>query len=337
MPADAATLRSHRLLLQAALAGPDGAAAAWRQWSGDFGLDHVGGEAYWILPCVHRNLARIDEPLPDRARLAGVYKQARMRRALARPRLLDLMGALTLNDCRPMPGPLLALGLDDEGAAIPVDGTDLLVPVGRLDVASAVLSSRGWRPLRPPPPMELRAFFASCRYRHSQGGDVTLRWRPFGPDAALGHDVAIWERARAARAGAAYPELPHAGDRLLMANRCDSLLKLCMVLARLLPIVNGKEIAARAHALGLGRPWQRFDVESSNSSLAGLPASLLEGPLDFGWLPRPDEQVSLPRLLARHWRRYRRCPRGFRPRGFARYMVRYYQNAWQPPPGNPML
>lgn len=337
IPSDEATLRSHRLLVQAALGGAHDAVAAWREWSAVFGLDAVGNEEYRILPIVYRNLACFDEPHPDRARLAGIYKQARMRHALAMPRLFELLRALKVRDCRPLPGLELRLGLDSANASIPVDGIELLVPTDRLDDAGSVLASHGWRPVRPLPPVALRPFFALRRFRHPRAGFLVLCWRPFGVDYALGHDSTVWQRTIATGVGGQYLELPDTVDYLLMAGRCNSLLKLCISMARLLPAADINEVAARARTLGLVHPWQRFDLECVNRSVGGLPAGLMAGPLDSGWLSLPDERVPLLRLLLRHWRRYHNCPRHHRPRGFLRYMNRYYRHAWRSSSGNPVL
>ncbi|HLF31641.1 MAG TPA: hypothetical protein VI566_11515 [Xanthomonadales bacterium] len=288
--------RSHRLLATAALADTATAIDAWRRWSAEFDLDTLDGEAYWILPLLYCNLARAEFNDPERPRLAGVYKQMRMRNALSLPRLQELLGRLRQLDCDMLPGSLTSLVLTGEEEAISLDPCELLVPAKALETADSVMQAQGWKPLMPLPPLLLLPFVASARYRHDTAGDAILTWRPFGLDCPMEQDAGLWQRAGWRESGGAAIRLADPVDRLLMENAKGRWLKICVLMDR----------------LALQLP----------ATTPGIPTPGLAAP--------PDAEASLPRLAVRHWKRYRRCPATQRPPGFVRYLQTYYRYAWQP-------
>lgn len=287
--------RSHHLLALAAVSPAHEALAAWRNWSAEFSLDTLDGEGYWILPLLFSNLSGagsggLPGDFPERQRLAGVYKQMRLRNAIAEPLLRQALDSMAQEGCDVLPGAVTALALAGGETAIALDPCELLAPVQSLAAATAILQSRGWQTLMPLPPDPLRPFVESVRLRHPQAGDVVLRWRPFGLDAPVEQDTGLWHRAVTVRAGGRAIRQPEPSDLLRMVQGRGTWLQQCVLKDRL-----------------------RMPFDATSASPAAL----------------TDAAVSLPRLAARHWLRYRSCTPDLRPRGFLRYLIDYYRYAWQ--------
>jgi len=287
--------RSHRLLAKVALSPHEDAIAAWRQWTTEFSLDELDGEGYWILPLLFSKLSgaglgELPGDFPERQRLAGVYKQMRMRNAIAEPRLWQALDSLAQAGCDVLPGAISALPLAGGEAAIALDPCELLVPAQSLVVAHSIFQSLGWQTLMPLPPNELQPFVASVRMRHDKAGDAILCWRPFGLDSPVAQDAGLWQRAAAVPAGERAIRLPQPADQLRMIRERGTYLQQCVLMNR------------------LGNPID----------LIGPSTRTLQ-----------DAVVSLPRLAARHWRRFKSCSAALRPPGFLTYLLAYYRHAWQ--------
>jgi hypothetical protein len=142
----------------------------------------------------------------------------------------------------------------------------------------------------PLPPNELQPFVTSVRMRHDKAGDVILCWRPFGLDSPVEQDAGLWQRAATVPVGERAVRLPQPADQLWMIRERGTYLQQCVLMNR------------------LGNP---IDI-------IGPSTRTLQ-----------DAVVSLPRLAARHWRRYRSCATDLRPPGFLTYLSAYYRYAWQ--------
>jgi len=321
--------RSHRLLLTAALSDGVVALEAWRCWTEEFDLDSVSTEGFWLLPLLYRNLTTEDFQGPQKQRLAGVYKQMRLGNAIACSQLLNLIGSLKQAGIDTIPGAITSLSLVDKDIAIPISPFELLVPVGTLETADYLLQSRNWEPLMPVPPARLRPFVAGVRYRHRNGGDLRLNWRPFGLDCPLDQDAGCWQRAARRQSGSTTPRLADPVDLLLMACREKPLLQSSVLMNRLAHGVDWVEAESRSRKLALKRDWLALAGASPPELVHGVPAPIMQGYVDPKARTQPDDSVSLKRLTRRHWRRYHRCQKTARPSNFSGYLVSYYQYAWQ--------
>jgi hypothetical protein len=316
-------------LIRAALSdGPD-ALDAWRRWSTEFDLDSLDTEGFWILPLLYTNLTKGDFQHPERRRLAGVYKQMRLRNALAQPRLRGLIERLQEAGADALPGPitsLVLLGLDD---AIPLSPVQLLVPAEVLEVADALLQSLDWRPEMPLPPEPLTPFVACVRYRHHEAGDLRLCWRPFGPDGPPELDATCQQRSASHHIGKIAVRAAHPVDLLLMACRNNSLVQTSVLMKRLAPRTDWGAAESRSRELGLEREWRALVGTSPPELIHGVPAPVMQGQVDAKSRPRGDESVSLRRLADRHWKRFHRCTHRARPSSFVAYLAAYHEYAWQ--------
>ncbi len=322
-------LRSYRLLITAALADAAHAREAWQLWTAEFTLDALDGEGYWILPMLYCRLLQAGVEQAERPRLAGVYKQMRLRNAIAHQHLQEVLEALGQKQCAVVPGAITSLVLCGE-AAVSLDPGELLVPVDCLDLAHSVLQSCGWKPALPLPPPLLRPFVPSVRYRHEKAGDLILCWRPYGLDCPVEHDDSLWRRSAWSQTGAQSIRLADPVDRLLMTVQKGYFLHVCVMLHRTFPEVTGPALAGRVKELGLAPLWPGLTESLTEGMVAGIPTGLMQAqPRHMAFSSPPDDKVSLPHLAMRHWQRYRRCPAPLRPPGFLSYLLHYYRYVWQ--------
>lgn len=321
--------RSHRLLLTAALSDGAEALDAWRCWSEEFGLDSVNTEGFWLLPLLYRNLTAEGFQDLEKQRLAGVYKQMRLANAVSYSQLLDLLGSLQQAGIDTISGPITALILMDRDSAIPISPIELLVPVDALETADQLLQARNWAPQMPLPPARLRPFVAGVSYRHPEGGDLRLNWRPFGVDCPLDLDVGCWLRAADHQAESNTAGLANPVDLLLMACQEKSLLQSGVLMNRLAPEIDWRLAESRSRELGLEREWLALAGASSPELIHGVSAPIMQGHVDPTARSQPDDSVSLWCLTGRHWWRYRRCQKSARPSSYAGYLVSYYRYTWQ--------
>ena len=321
--------RSHRLLLTAALADGVVALEAWRRWTEEFDLDSVSAQGFWLLPLLYRNLATENFQGPEKQRLAGVYKQVRLGNAVSGSQLLGLVGSLQQAGIDTIPGAIASLSFVDKDIAIPISPIELLVPAGSLETADHLLQSRNWEPLMPVPPARLRPFVDGIRYRHRQGGDLRLIWRPFGLNCPLDQDAGCWQRAARHHSGSTAPRLADRVDLLLMACREKPLLQNSVLMNRLAPGIDWVEAESRSRKLGLENEWLALAGVSQPELVHGVPAPIMQGYVDPKARSQPDDSVSLQRLTRRHWRRFHRCEKTARPSSYYGYVVSYYRYTWQ--------
>jgi hypothetical protein len=302
---------------------------AWQLWAEEFTLDALDAEAYWILPMLYRNLLQAGFDHAERPRLAGIYKQMRLRNAIAQQSLQEVLESLDQKHCEVIPGTFTALVLCGE-EAISLDPVELLVPVHSVEPALAVLRSGGWKPLLPLPPPPLLPFVPSVRCRHDSAGDLTLCWRPFGLDCAVENDGSLWRRSVLGGTGTRAIRLADPVDQLLMTVQGGHFLQVCVMLHRTFPAVSGRDLAGRVQELGLAPLWPGLTESPASAMSEGIPARLMQAPSRaVVFCSLPDSRVSLPRLAMRHWRRYRRCHARLRPSSFLAYGLQYYRYAWQ--------
>lgn len=324
-----AGLRAKRLLITAALAAAPQARDAWQLWTAEFTLDALDGEVFWILPMLYSNLLHCGVEYAERPRLAGVYKQLRLRNAIAHRCLQEVLESLLQRQCEVLPGAITSLVLCGE-EAIPLDPVELLVPVDALELAHSVLQSCGWKPALPLPPPLLLPFVSAVRYRHAKAGDLVLCWRPYGLDCPVEYDASLWRRSGWDKTGTCTIRLADPVDRLLMTVQKGYFLHVCVMLHRTFPEVTGPALADRVKELGLAPLWAGLTESLTKGTMAGIPASLIQAQSrHIAFSSPPDSRVSLFQLAKRHWQRYRRCPASLRPSGFIAYLLHYYRYAWQ--------
>jgi Uncharacterised nucleotidyltransferase len=203
------------LLLQAALAEPSDAVAAWRAYCGTSGgIDAVEGDGFDLLPQVYRNLGAAAYAGADAGRLKGVYRQSWYANRVA---LHAAAGAVTALGA---PGPPIVLlnraaivAVHPElVGALPMDTVDLLLPRQTdVDAALAALDRAGWE--RPSHPH--RDSRDARHLEHRDGGRITLRSQ--GLVHAHGYEKRLAEHARAAAFGRATVLVPDPTDLFLLA------------------------------------------------------------------------------------------------------------------------
>jgi len=320
---------SHRLLLTAALARGVTAQDAWHRWSAKFDLDSLDAVGFWILPLLYKNLTSENFQNPEKPRLAGVYKQIRLGNTLSYPHLLDLLEAMQKAETGVIPGPITSLALVDRDDAIPNRPIELLIPANSLEKADRLLRSRDWIPLVPAPQARLRPFISHVRYIHVKAGELRLTWRPFGLDCSLDQDGCFWQRSAQRQANGATARLASPGELLLMACQDKSLMQIAVLLSRLGQKIDWRETKTLSRELGQEQTWRALVGTGQPELIHGVPVPIMQGQVDEGFRPGPDESASLGQLAKRHRRRFNCCTPTARPPSYTEYIAAYYQYTWQ--------
>jgi len=298
-------MQAHQLLVAAAADDPGDAARHWELWQASHDLDAVGAESYWILPAVFANLSKQPAKGPDHRRLAGVYKQTRLRNAALQGYLAPLLAGFRQAACEVMIGPPASMVLDGTMPGLPLQPVLLVVRAAQVGLANEVLCAGGWHTARSVPPDELKAFVESIEYTNAGGGRIELCWRPLGTAAPPGRESPLWERRVPGRVAEVAIQLPCPLDQALMILQRGTRVQRSLLTRW--PTVDWRALEERAQAMGL-------DPESVGQ---GLEAD-------------PGAQARPVALLRWHRQRFRSCPAQYRPGSFLRYLRLYHTWAWQP-------
>jgi len=205
------------LLAQAALLDGDPAIQAWRQWSAlGYSIEHLDYGSYRLCALVFRNLTAAGVDDERLATLKGVFRHA----WYANQRLLHASAlALRSLEAAGVPTMLLkgaALVADDPSLAgvRPMDDVDLLVPDDRLRDAVRVLGEVGWRARDTRPLDVVTNRFHSTEFRHPDGPEIDLHWRPFVRGCS---DEELWRDAHPVQLAGAPTLAPSAADQLVLS------------------------------------------------------------------------------------------------------------------------
>lgn len=205
--------RGTTLVLRAGLDEPAAAGAAWRSWLGlGNTVDAAPHHVVRMLPLVHRNLSAHDAGLPERGRLAGLYRRNWYGNQL---QLRAAASALAVMRERGVEAMLI------KGAALMADapalaGTramwdvDVLVREHAVDVAARALTDSGYAGRLQPPGR--RALHAVAFRR--DGAQVDLHLRPAHQAMDAG---GLWTAAATGRLQGAEVMIPGREDRIVLA------------------------------------------------------------------------------------------------------------------------
>lgn len=169
---------SERLIVVAALAPPDRAAAAWRQWKATVPIAEATAMLTWAGGYMHRNLAAagISEPY-----LAGIYRHNLL---LNLSRLRAALPTLTALTARWPITPLKSFGMGEDTHARglrPLADIDLWLPAEEMPKAAALLRGGEFSPLLDVDEHEFEHRVlpqrGSWNYVHPSGVDIDLHWR----------------------------------------------------------------------------------------------------------------------------------------------------------------
>lgn len=185
----------HAPLLTAALAEPEPAVAALRDWLAAHPLagtiEHL---AYVLLPGIYRRLSLAGVDLPERARLASTYRHTwalnqRLHQSLHRyARALDAEGIPFVV----IKGPwLLAYAYGDPGTR-PTADLDLVIRPADLPRLQQWLAREGFRPTHDPPPPHHLARSCGLGYRRAGDVDLDVHWHPFMADTPVAAEERFW-------------------------------------------------------------------------------------------------------------------------------------------------
>ncbi len=182
---------TERLIVVAALAPPERAAAAWRQWKASVPIAEATGMLTWAGGYMHRNLAAagISEPY-----LAGIYRHNLLLNVSRLRAALPILTALT---ARWPITPLKSFGMGEDAHARglrPLADIDLWLPFGHIHQAADLLGEDGFAPLLDVDNREFEHRIlpqrGSWNYLHPSGVDIDLHWRLLDHlDAATGEDL----------------------------------------------------------------------------------------------------------------------------------------------------
>ena len=172
--------REQELLLRAAVAPPERALAAWREWTRHFDIaeDHLDVGSYRLLPTVYRNLRGQLHQDPQIGRLEGLYKRNWYINQLAFADGAKVLQALhdAGIDALLLKGCPLALRFYADLGERPMNDIDLLVAPGDALAAARVLGELGWRPDAPLSGSTLAHAHAHGFRRERSSAELDLHW-----------------------------------------------------------------------------------------------------------------------------------------------------------------
>ena len=182
---------SERLIVVAALAPPERAAAAWRRWKASVPIAEATGMLTWAGGYMHRNLAAggISEPY-----LAGIYRHNLL---LNMSRLRAALPILTALTARWPITPLKSFGMGEDTHARglrPLADIDVWLPYDQVHQAASLLGEGGFTPLLDVDAREFEHRIlpqrGSWNHVHPSGVDIDLHWRLLDHlDAATGGEL----------------------------------------------------------------------------------------------------------------------------------------------------
>jgi hypothetical protein len=314
-----------RLLLRAALLGPEAAREALEAWTAAVDIEDIDMGSYRLLPLLYLNLKRHGIEHPHEGRLKGNYRLAWYQNRIGLHHLSVALGALSSAGIETMAlkgAALLAAGYCDPGAR-PMGDIDLLVRPRDVRTAVRALEAEGWsagtaggKRL----PRTLSTFHA-MPLRHPGRREVDLHWFAIAECRSPGIDDAFWAASQPVTVeGAATRALAPA----------DQLLHVLAHGARWDPVPAvrwASDAMAVLSARGARIDWGRFVEEAARRRLTlftGLCLEYLRSELEA---PIPGEaivglQSIRPARLERWDYRAQNAPTTV-PWMAARYLTRY--------------
>ena len=187
--------RQHTLLRAALLPRPE-ALEAWRAASPWLDPARIDPGSRQLLPLVWANLAHQGVRDPALERLAGFYRDTRVRvEALlaAAGRLLAGLHAAGIPTLV-LKGGALVVGYYRDTGVRPMSDLDVLVPTSAATAARGILQEQGWSPRFRWSAVGVRMTHAAV-FDGAHGLPIDLHWHVFAECCRPDDDAALWERS----------------------------------------------------------------------------------------------------------------------------------------------
>jgi hypothetical protein len=204
------------LLLRAALLDGGVALNAWRQFRERHAhIDHLGSDAYRILPQLFCNLRALHFEDLEHGRLKGIYRREwyanqqilqEAREVIVHLRAAGVEGILVR-------GCALALHLRSIGAR-PLDGIEILVRRHQMERTVELLTAAGWQLPDKGRSKQLMRFRSSRFLVSPDGRRLDLHWSAGFP---RGGDTRLWDEAVTVSVRGVAMRTPNLADQLLLA------------------------------------------------------------------------------------------------------------------------
>jgi hypothetical protein len=187
--------RQQRLLLEAALSGPERAIPAFHAWQSQVDLEgELGWSVVRLFPLVYHNLHSHGVCDPLMGRFKGVYRRAWYESHQLRHQTGPVPALLVANRIEVMllDGAPLALSYYDHPALRPMASIALMVRRQQVRPAIQLLQQAGWRPTRDATDDHLR-FADSLQFLGPDGGAIDLHWHVLEGSPNEESDDACWQ------------------------------------------------------------------------------------------------------------------------------------------------